>query len=105
MMRTIKLDIKDWTNLLLFIVVVILMYIVLVKIGSEGVECTLNPLVYGAEQLQGINSKPLQCSCSLYTDGDSQTLHFNSTSSWLSNPFIDDVYIPVFNLSNLYIVP
>lgn len=77
-----KLDNKDYINILLFIAVLILMFIIVVKIGQEGAQCTLNPLEFGAEKLMGKNGYPVTCQCSLMTEGEWPIMFFdhNSTS-------------------------
>ncbi len=82
-----KLDIRDAMNLLLFIVVGILLFILVFKIGSDGAQCTLNPLEFGASQLRGANNnEEIMCSCSLLTEHPSPTLHFNHNSSRFERP-------------------
>lgn len=74
--------------ILIFLAFAILFYILIFKINSDGSQCTLNPLVYGFDKLQEVNKYPLMCSCNLLSSFPSQTLHFNSTSQWYTNPII-----------------
>ena len=57
------------------------------KINTEGAQCSIDPLVYGAKQLEDANKYPVSCSCSLITPNPSQTLHFNSEGKSFASPF------------------
>lgn len=72
-------------HILLFIVIGILMFIIVVKLGSEGNKCILNPLQYGANQIRDLNDAEVSCQCSILNDGPSPTLYFNHNSSNLIN--------------------
>jgi hypothetical protein len=98
-----KLDVKDYINLLLFIAVVILLFIIIVKIQGDGVQCTFNPLEYGANQLRELNNEDLMCSCTLFSELPSGTLFFNHNSTTYVPPErgIDLTDTEEFDLSGL----
>ncbi len=81
-----KLDHKDYINLLLFIAVIILMFIIVVKIQGDGAQCTFNPLQYGANQLRELNNEEVSCSCNLLSELPSGTLWFNHNGTSLVKP-------------------
>lgn len=100
-----KLDHKDYINILLFIVVVILMFVIVVKIQGEGTQCTLNPLEYGANQLRNQNNKEIMCQCNLISDGISPTLYFDHNNSYFERPFSGELtpQFPELNTTKLNI--
>lgn len=89
--------------LLLTACICILMFVVFRSIGSEGVACTTDPLVYGAAQLKELNGKELQCQCTLFSQGKTPTLYFNDMSKWLEEiePTTIEYTIPKINFSTL----
>ena len=91
-----KLDHKDVINALLFLTVVILLFIIIVKIGQEGVQCTLNPLEYGANQLKELNSQAILCQGSLIGGLPSSTLYFDHNSSGFESALETGVLISKF---------
>ncbi len=102
-----KLDHKDYTNILLFIAVLILLFIIIFKIQGDGVQCTLNPLEYGANQLRELNAREVNCQCDLLTQGNSPSLYFNHNQTWMEE--IEDMDIiepdyPELNVSNIQFI-
>jgi hypothetical protein len=88
---------------LLIVAIVILLYILIFKINSEGVQCTSDPLVFGVRKLQEANIYPIQCSCSLLSDYPSQTLHIDSTGQRYENHIIESRDIPEINWGELIV--
>ncbi len=75
-------------HILLFVAIGILMFVVIVKLGQETSQCTLNPLEYGANQLKELNNKQVSCQCNLYDQFESTpTLYFDHNSSRLGDLF------------------
>ena len=77
-----RLDYRDIIEILLFVAVVILLFIVIVKIGQDGTQCTLNPLIYGANELREQNNKEIICQCNLLSTSPTPTLYFNHNNTW-----------------------
>lgn len=91
--------------LLFLIAAVLLFYILVFKINSDGAKCLNNPLTYGANQLKEANKKELVCSCNLMSDKPTPTLYFNYNSSWIERSYPDvkpaeiDFNITILNTS------
>lgn len=82
-----KLDHKDYINLLLFIAVVILLFVVTIKMGTEATQCILNPLQFGVKQLQDSNTERVLCSCDILGGGYGKGIWFDENGTWEKDLF------------------
>lgn len=88
---------------LLAICIAILLFVIMVKAGSDGVKCVSNPMVYGAAIMQEKNYYPIQCRCDLLGPGLSETLWFNANKSWISSPDLPTIEYESVNITKLNI--
>ncbi len=94
-----KFDIRDLVILMLLIAVGISAFILTVKIGDEGTQCTLDPLVYGAKKLAATNPHEILCQCNMLADTPSETLYFDKNGSWKEAPANAPSFIHIDNFS------
>lgn len=69
-------------------IIVLLLWIMIYEIRTEGAKCTLDPLVYGANELQKVNEHPISCECSILTGNPTSKLIFNAENKSFVDPLI-----------------
>lgn len=102
----LRVKMKNLVNKLILIALVIalgLLTYVAIQLPSEGTQCLLNPLVYGAKQVKQDNNAELFCSCNL-DKPNSPIIRFTSESMSVERIGFGRPINPVFgmNISDLF---
>lgn len=87
-------------NIILIVLVLVVFSILGFTIGwaKDGQQCTMNPLLYGADRIYQQNDNlEVSCTCNLLEMGY-EPIHFNRTTIWQNTKSFSSKFINVSNL-------
>lgn len=84
-----RIKIKHLLNIFILLALILtlgLLAYVAVQLPTEGTQCLLDPLIYGAKEIEKANNANVFCSCTL-AKRNSPTLHFNAENKSIEKIF------------------